>query len=496
MRRPHGSGTVAYNPRVQRWGARLPTSQGRKFLGYYATEQDAHATLDAYLELQEQQAKPKADTTNTLGPYGTRWLAKRTHLRSLRTMRGLWKNHVVGHALGTVHLKDLTRRQLKDWLGDLAKRKTARGNKTLSRQTRVHLLNLVRGALSEAEEDRLIRENPAQRLRVPSEATADEGWTYLRPEQQAALLDTVPTPERWIVEVALYTGCRKGELWCLHLADVHLDDAHPWIWVRYGKREKGVLLPPKNGKPRAVMLNSNAAHALRQWIEQLPRYTKTNPHGLAFPGRFGGFRDVTKCPATWARSLARTGLKMRWHDLRHTCASSLVAGWWGRRWTLQEVSEYLGHSSVSVTERYAHLAESVLRAAVAATGVPIGQVHGAGRNNEKQRSHRVESNHQPTAYKADFNTLKSTAYEHLCLSAAYLARLALFEVRCGRSGYREGRALATVVNATSEVFEVPAQVLEAAGLVLRRDGERSDRITRLCDLVAREFGTKRKVGVA
>jgi len=49
-----------------------------------------------------------------------------------------------------------------------------------------------------------------------------------------------------------------------------------------------------------------------------------------------------------------------WHLLRHTAASSLVAGWWGRQWRLEEVRQFMGHSSIKVTERYAHLAESTL----------------------------------------------------------------------------------------------------------------------------------------
>ena len=52
---------------------------------------------------------------------------------------------------------------------------------------------------------------------------------------------------------------------------------------------------------------------------------------------------------------------------RHTCGSSLVAGWWGRAWRLEEVRDLLGHSTVRVTEMYAHLAPSELSKAAAAT---------------------------------------------------------------------------------------------------------------------------------
>lgn len=54
---------------------------------------------------------------------------------------------------------------------------------------------------------------------------------------------------------------------------------------------------------------------------------------------------------------------IRWHDLRHTCASSLVQGLWGPAWTLEEVKEMLGHSSILVTQRYAHLGETALKRA-------------------------------------------------------------------------------------------------------------------------------------
>jgi integrase len=53
---------------------------------------------------------------------------------------------------------------------------------------------------------------------------------------------------------AIGTGMREGELWNNELADLHLDEAEPYIFVRYGSEGK----PPKNGKTRRVPLFSVA----------------------------------------------------------------------------------------------------------------------------------------------------------------------------------------------------------------------------------------------
>jgi hypothetical protein len=76
-------------------------------------------------------------------------------------------------------------------------------------------------------------------------------------------------------------------------------------------------------------------------------------------GKTYGFRKHLK-----AAGIVRA---VRWHDLRHTCASSLVAGWWGNVWRLEFVRDLLGHSSVTVTEIYAHLAPDVLQAVARST---------------------------------------------------------------------------------------------------------------------------------
>jgi|HubBroStandDraft_1064217.scaffolds.fasta_scaffold294225_2 hypothetical protein len=67
------------------------------------------------------------------------------------------------------------------------------------------------------------------------------------------------------------------------------------------------------------------------------------------------------------RTLRQVVREVRFHDMRHTCASHLLQGTWRRRWRLEEVKDFLGHSSIIVTQRYAHLSDHALHEAAAET---------------------------------------------------------------------------------------------------------------------------------
>lgn len=147
-----------------------------------------------------------------------------------------------------------------------------------------------------------------------------------------------------LVLLALNTGLRRGELLGLEWHDVDLNKK--LVWVRAESS--------KTGTSRAVELNEEAVEVLRTW---------GLGKGLVFPGPQGDVMGTVK--TAWVKLLDAAQIKkFRFHDLRHTFASKLVQ----RGVPLQVVQELLGHASMIMTQRYAHLAPSQRRAAVELLG--------------------------------------------------------------------------------------------------------------------------------
>ena len=384
MRR-RGTGSVEVLP-DGRFRPRLPGRGAR--LDACATRDEAERLLAAALaELQSGAVLDPHATT--LAAWGAEVLDRRERngIRSIGTDRSRWRVHIEPWACASWPLHALTREDVALWRDATLAKPATPGNchskprrpRTVSRATVQSALNLLRVVLAEAVERGIIRENPARDVRLPrAKARAHEPWTYLTPDEQARLaapLASVDVVDQLAARFAILTGLRQGEQWSLQLRDVHLDDEAPHVVVRFGAPNK----PPKNGKIRTVPLLPEALAVTRAAIAEMPRYLGRyrNEHALLWPAERGGRRPTGKPPRSWATMLSVAGIAaerrhdgrpVRWHDLRHTCASSLVAGWWGRRWSLDEVRALLGHSSPVVTARYAHMAESAIAAAAKATG--------------------------------------------------------------------------------------------------------------------------------
>jgi len=159
---------------------------------------------------------------------------------------------------------------------------------------------------------------------------------FLTIEQQKALLKSCKE-NHWdrlylLVLMALTTGARKGELLGLKWADIDFN-------------ERTAYLPlTKNGKSRYLPLTASV-------IEELMKFREVGG-SLIFHSTIS--KDVPfDIKKAWLKALDKSGIgQIRFHDLRHTCASNLVRA--GR--SLFEVGTLLGHSSPQMTARYSHLA--------------------------------------------------------------------------------------------------------------------------------------------
>jgi len=163
----------------------------------------------------------------------------------------------------------------------------------------------------------------------------------------------------WYVMIlcGLRAGLRQGELLELRWDDVDL--VKGVLRIRRAIYD-GVIDVPKGGRMREVPLSDELRAALRKLPSRFA-------HGLVWPRADG--RNLTKGEAKWPlwRACKQAGLRrVGWHVLRHTFASHLVM----RGVPLKAVQELLGHATIDMTMRYAHLAPDVTRDAVRLLDAP------------------------------------------------------------------------------------------------------------------------------
>lgn len=207
--------------------------------------------------------------------------------------------------------------------------------------TRNRYLALMKLMYKLAEADGKIKINPTRLVRQSKEDNgrvrylSDAEEVTLRTIIQRSYPDHLPE-----FEVALMTGMRQGEQFSREWHDVDFDAGT----IR--------LAQTKNGKSRFVHLNTRALAVLRML------HSRGLGTGRVFP-------NLKPRWFTEAVREAKLG-DLTWHDLRHTFASRLVmAGV-----NLRTVQELMGHKTITMTARYAHLSPEHRTAALEKLCVP------------------------------------------------------------------------------------------------------------------------------
>jgi len=139
---------------------------------------------------------------------------------------------------------------------------------------------------------------------------------------------------------------RRGELIALCWREV--DFVNNVIRVR-ASFSAGQLTTPKSGKIRSVPLAPQVAGALAL-LGQRDEFTGEDD--LVFPGEDGCHLDGSALRRRYVVALKKAGLrKLRFHDLRHTFATRLIA-----KADIVRVQEWMGHADIQTTRKYLHFA--------------------------------------------------------------------------------------------------------------------------------------------
>ncbi|MDR3414277.1 MAG: site-specific integrase [Formivibrio sp.] len=262
----------------------------------------------------------------------------------------LIKLQIIGEHFNELPAEGITSEDIQEWLLEQSE----------EREWTPATRNRYRDAFSlvfrKAVENHALTVNPATLVKAKPEH--NERVRFLSAEEETKLLAVLQ--KNWPEHIpafflSIHTGMRAGEQFQLKWCDVSLD------------RRQISLAKTKNGKARHIPLNAVALQALQERKRAQQDYrVKQKEKGADLGEPVYVFRDADEDPQhnyrRWFNE-AQAEAKIKdysWHCNRHTFASRLVmAGV-----DLRTVAELMGHSSIQMTMRYAHLAPQHNRAAV------------------------------------------------------------------------------------------------------------------------------------
>jgi len=307
---------------AKRWAQQTETAirEGRHFGTTEAKRRTLGEMIDRYME-SVLPGKPKS--------------AKR------QGQQLAWWRQELGH----LPLADLTPPVLVEARDALAKGITPRGGQRSSATVNRYLAALSHVFSVAVREFGWLEDNPLRRVSKPKEP---RGRTrYLSDDERARLLAACKESESpdlyHAVVLALSTGARRMEVLGLR-----------WSQVDFSRRAI-TLTTTKNNEIRTLPL---VGLALELMIE---RSKVQHISGLVFPSRLRDRPISLRKP--FQSALRRADIKdFRWHDMRHTAAACLAMN--GA--SLLEIAKILGHRTLSMVQRYAHLSDDHTTAVVSA----------------------------------------------------------------------------------------------------------------------------------
>lgn len=324
---------------------RLTTKRGFK------NKRDARRWwAETQLSLERGEYVSATAGKTSVGELGPLWLeGKRGTLTptSWRPLESAWRLHVEP-AWGQVSVSTIRKPAIQEWITRLSRGEE--GKKPLSPTMVTRCLEVLRGCLGIAVENRQLNTNPALGVALPQKISKPH--IYLSHADIRALAEESPYP--LLVYILAYTGLRWSEAISLKVRHVDLEKR------RISVQENVVIIgrhadrnPPKSRQYRQVPILEYLLPLLEAAMRDKSR------ESLLLPGEGGGYMQRSHHKAGWFEKAVRAaGIpRVTPHDLRHSAASFAVSA--GAN--VKVVQRMLGHANAAMTlDRYADLFEDDL----------------------------------------------------------------------------------------------------------------------------------------
>ncbi len=238
-----------------------------------------------------------------------------------------------------------TRKQTKD--ADALRRRRATANRVLT---------ILKAALNFAWKQGRIPTDAAWRRVTPFKNVDAPVIRYLTEAESLRLINACPSDLRQLVQGALFTGCRYGELARLQVRDFNPDAGT--VAVRISK----------SGKPRHAVLNDEG----KRFFEQMTLGKKSSDLIFAHDNGSAWGKSHQTRPLAEACKNAKISPAISFHILRHTHGSFLAM----RGVPMPVIAQQLGHADTRMTERhYAHLSPSYVADTIRQNLPTLGVTH-------------------------------------------------------------------------------------------------------------------------
>ena len=262
--------------------------------------------------------------------------------KSIKTEEGFYRNWIY-NTFSQIPIKDISIKELHILL-----QKMKDANK--SPRTIEYCLAIISQVWNYASNFNLVQgKNPIKLIKQPK--FDNKRIRFLTKEEATLLLDTLKKEAPEVHDMAvlsLFGGLRLGEIMNLRWADINFE------------YKTITILDPKSKKNRHCVINQQILSVLQS------RFQNQNKDTLLFPTILGtqkvflskSFARIVK-KLKFNENIIDSRQKIVFHSLRHTFASWLVQN----GTPIYTVAELMGHSTLEMTQRYAHLAPDNLQTA-------------------------------------------------------------------------------------------------------------------------------------